>query len=88
MIKKYHGKVYYVELTSSMELTVAENYLASCEVLWDEEFYTEKYKKHMVLYSKSPVEAFRGDKYSAWEKLKVLLANTRSIQPYLTKWRV
>lgn len=87
MIKEYHGKVYYIELTSSMELKVAENYLSSCEDLWDERFYKKKYKKGMVLYSESPVETFRGKKCIAWERLKGLVSKTRDIQPYLKSWR-
>lgn len=72
MIKLLHGKRYYIEMTRSLELVQdVLSFLKEQDELKDEDFFYSKHPNgNYVIISESDVEAFRGKKYSAWERVK------------------
>jgi len=72
MIKEFHGKRYYVDLGDNYQVVIeAQIFKSNLESLQDETFGIRKMpNNHWVIYSDSPVESFRGQKYSDWEKFK------------------
>lgn len=72
MIKELHGKKYYVDLGDNYQIVIeAQSFLTTLESLQDETFGLRKTEdKHWIIYSDSRVEAFRGQKYSDWERFK------------------
>lgn len=71
MVKEFHGKRYYVELENVYQAVDAQRFLDTIKGLRDETFGLRKMpNNHWIIYSNSPVETFRGQKYSDWEKFK------------------
>ena len=88
MNKKAHGKFYYMELTED-EVDIFKKLIENDENLRNEEFEVYKSPQNSLLkekypvlvMSKSPVETFRGKKYSAWEKVKRTIYVLRKKEP-------
>ena len=74
MIKELHGKVYYIDL--GKDETIVEKvkqFVLEERALANEVFFITRHPLpdgNFVLESKAKVESFRGDKYSAWERVK------------------
>lgn len=75
MLKDFHGKVYYLEIKNFEELHFVKNLIMKNKELKKEVFYICPITYGLtvtsfVIYSEAKCGEFRGEKYSAWEKVK------------------
>lgn len=66
-----HGRHYYMELTSQYEVRKTMEYISEEKAFDNDEFYVSESEKHsFYLWSLAKAGEFRGEKYSAWERVK------------------
>ena len=68
----FHGKHYYIEVRPSKLKDKIFEFIKTQDELKDEEFmlYYSNPSNTWVIWSKAMCGSFRGEKYSAWERVK------------------
>ena len=68
----FHGKHYYIEVRPSLIKDKIFDFIATQTALKDEEFmlYYSNPSNTWVIWSRATCGTFRGEKYSAWERVK------------------